>query len=78
MQLQPTTRAVVVGLLARRQPELLPLIDKPEPSREDANALLEVIGDELATFGFDQNAAPTAYGRLLETIIDEVNRIGFE
>ncbi len=78
MQLQPDTRAVVTGLLARRKPDLLPLLELSDPTREDANALLAVIGDELTTFGFDQMSEPTAYGLLLETIIDEVNKIGFE
>jgi hypothetical protein len=78
IQLQPNTRAVVTGLLARRQPTLLPILELPAPTRDDASSLLAVIGDELSTFGFDQRSEPTAYGLLLETIIDEINKIGFK
>jgi hypothetical protein len=37
----------------------------------------DAIGEELAGSGFDQNYEPTARGRLLEGLIDYLNRLEF-
>lgn len=78
MQLERTARAVITGVLERRRPDLIPLLKVGNPPREKVRLLLGVIGEELAAFGFDEKSAPTDYGALLEDIIDQVNRIGFE
>jgi hypothetical protein len=78
MRLTPMTRAILTGVLARCRPELLTLLDADNVDRENVMAVLNVLGDELATYGFDERSRPNAYGDLLERIIDEVNRIGFE
>jgi hypothetical protein len=78
MVLEATTRAVVCGILARRKPELLPLLQAGQLSRQQARSVLDVVGSELADYGFDSSSEPTEYGLLLEGFIDEVNRVGFE
>ncbi len=78
MPLKNVSRAVLTGILTRVRPELLPILEAKEPDRSEVLEILDVIGNELAAFGFDASSTPTAYGMLLERIIDEVNRIGFE
>lgn len=68
----------MTGILTRSRPWLLGVLDRDDHSRADVLAILDVPGDELASYGFDAASKPTAYGRLLEQIVDEVNRIGFE
>lgn len=41
------------------------------------NRVRDAIGEELAGSGFDENYAPTARGRLLEGLIDYLNRLEF-
>jgi hypothetical protein len=78
MRIKPTPRALLTGILARRDPDLLTVLDAGEPARSEINGVTTVLGAELADYGLGSDSEPTAYGLLIEDLIDEVNRIGFK
>ena len=78
MRIKPMTRALLTGILARRDPDLLTVLDADEAARTEVEKVTTVLGAELAEYGFGSNSEPTAYGLLIEDLIDEVNRIGFK
>lgn len=78
IRIDGVSSAIVTGILTRVRPDLLPVLGQPEPDRGDVLAVLDAVGNELASYGFDESGNPTAYGLLLEGIVDEINRIGFQ
>lgn len=76
VKLKLPTRALVLEVLTRRNPRLLPIVDASEPDLVDLNKISDVLTVELAERGFGADYTPTAYGRRIEDAIDEVNRIG--
>jgi hypothetical protein len=44
-------------------------------SRSEKQMVREALGKDLAVKGFDANYEPTPYGRVLESLIDLVNRL---
>ena len=77
VDVKPASRTLLISILSRLEPSLLQVLDEATPDRRDVLGVLEAVGSELATYGFDDRYAPTTYGVLLEDLVDEVNRIGF-
>jgi hypothetical protein len=69
-------RALILDVLARRDPRLLPIVEEAEPDRVDLDKINDVLTVELGERGFGADYTPTAYGRQIEDAIDEVNRVG--
>ena len=70
------TRALILDVLARRDPRPLPIVEAAEPDSVDLDKINDVLTVELAERGFGADYTPTAYGRQIEDAIDEVNRVG--
>ncbi len=62
MDVKPASYALLISILSRREPPLLPVLDEPTPARADVLRVLEEVDIELATYGFDDRyrSLPTA------------------
>jgi len=64
--------------LEYRNPSLIPIIESDNEVSYAAdfyNELRQIVGDELAAYGFRPNWGPNEYGLELENLIDEIGRL---
>jgi|HubBroStandDraft_4_1064222.scaffolds.fasta_scaffold554270_1 hypothetical protein len=65
-------------VLERQAPSLVPLLSPAAVLRRvDVEAMVNAISDEFTTSGLGSGYEPSAYGKRLEDLLDEVNRVGF-
>lgn len=77
MKLSLSSRDLLREVLAKRQPRLAELVDRPsDPSLDELSVIIDqVVATELAETGFGKNSEPKRRGYALEALIDELNRI---
>jgi hypothetical protein len=75
-QLNPAEVEFLVELVRRRAgaPSLVDALRRGRLNDDDAEALLDLVTDELAERGFDDRYAANPQGRTLEEIIDALNK----
>ena len=76
-QLKPAEVELLTEVVQRRSSDS-PLVDALRDGQlndDEADALLDLVTDELAERGFDDTYEPTPHGRRLEDIIDVLNEV---
>lgn len=76
--MDPPRLEVLREVVARRAPTLVPLISDAVSGAlldGDIDALCDVLSDELLESGLDSSDEPNGRGLLLESILDDINRV---
>jgi hypothetical protein len=70
--LTPTEIHLLTDIVERRGDDssLLEALSRGQMSNEEGRSLGDLVTEELAATGFDDNYDPTPYGRTLEDLID--------
>lgn len=78
LDLTEAQRNQLRGIVARRDPELIRLLDPSTPiSGAEVEQLMLLVSRELTYAGFDEAWEPTPLGIELEALLDSVNHCGF-
>lgn len=74
-QLKPLEVEFLTEVVQRRSsdPSLMDALRRDQLTDDEADALLDLVTDELAERGFDDRYEPTPHGRRLEDMIDVLN-----